>query len=520
MAKPKKWNEMSPAEQAAENEARAAAKAERKAAEKAALEAEVKGPGNKGPLADKKKAQTKKAPKAPKTASAGTPAAPQAAKSEIKAFDRRVNPKWSPDGALSNADTKVLPKTDIPAPADTRAFDFEKAGTPSHPAVRSNIVTPDAPTEVPTKAYEQPKLQKGKLAKAAKAAKTIAQDVAEVKPSIPMKPLPGQGSMEGKPVEQIIDKRGAHIERKPGGTPPPGIPERRAVPALEAQKVMAPTGAIEPVPGAKPSTNSVADAMRASMKAGRGAASWKVDDEVKAAYESSLKMGRRAVPSASAKIARTAGSAAAKGVKWAASKSGQLAIGIAKEATEPIWKPITEFAKGHAERKAAHAAADAAAKSATTLKGRVAARAMGAAATARSAGAVGMMGARFGMGAAKIGLEGLAVYGLGKIGEQGALAQTGSQAAMNRHVRSGKKQGLEVTHADPSIWRMALGGSPKIKVHDPSQDVKADGKSLSQKRRERGQAKFEENEYNRVKKAASRNTITGSYKGKGGSENV
>ena len=508
MAKPKKWNEMSPAEQAAENEARAAAKAQRMAAEKAELEAEAKGPGNKGKLADKKKRAT-----------AGTPAAPKSAKPEIKPFDRKVNPKWSPDGALSNADTKTLPKTDIPKPADTRAFDFEAK---PKAAPKLNIVTSDAPTEVPTKTYEQPKPQTGKLAKAAKVTKTIAQDVAEVKPSIPMKPLAGQGSMEGKPVEQIIDKRGAHIERKVGGTPPPGIPERRAVPALDAKKVMAPTGAIEPVPSAKPAaTNSVADAMRASMKAGRGAASWKVDDEVKAAYESSLKMGRRAAPSASAKVARTAGSAVAKGVKWAASKSGQLAIGIAKEATEPIWKPVAEFAKGHAARKAAHAAADTAVSGASGLKARAAARAAKTAATVRSVGAAGMMGARFGMGVAKVGLEGLAIHGLYKIGEQGALAQTGSQAAMNRHVRSGKKQGLEVTHAEPSIWRMALGGSPKIKVHDPSQDVKADGKSLSQKRRERGEAKFAENEYNRIKKASGRNVIIGSSrKPKGGSENV
>lgn len=515
MAKPKKWNEMSPAEQAAENEAREAAKAARRAAERAELEAEAAGPGNKGKLADKKKASSK-------PQSAGSKAAPT--KPEIKPFDRRVNPKWSPDGALSNADTKVLSQTDIPKPADSSSFDFEKAKP------KLNLVTNDAPTEVPTQTYEQPKPQKGKLAKAAKAAKAPAA-ASTAAPQLPNRPfkgeLPGQGSMEGKPVEHVTVKVDPSIVPEDGhakwnaakdaerrvtqGSAPQA--ERRA--ALEAQQVMTPAGKVEPTvpkpaaPAKPPGIPKMSmDDLIQPVSHARGPMT---------AEDIGLQVGKL---SARQRAARAAGGAVATGAKWAASKGGRAALGVAKGITEPIWKPIAQFAEGHAERKAAAVAADAASKSAKTLGERVAARAGQAAVSARTAGAVGMMGARFGIGAAKLGLEGLAIYGLEQIGEQGALAQTGSQATMNRHVRSGKKQGLEVTHAEPSIWRMALGGSPKIKVHDPSQDVDASGKSLAQRRRERGEAKFAENEYNRVKKAAGRNVIVGSSRPKGGSEQV
>jgi len=331
--------------------------------------------------------------------------------------------------------------------------------------------------------------------------------------------------MADKPVEKVTVKVSDKLLTKEGvakwnaakdadrritqGSAPQA--ERRA--ALQAQKVMTPGGAIEPVPGAAKPTNSVADAMRSAMKAGRGAASWKVDDEVKAAYEASLKMGRRAMQSTGERAARTAGTYVAKGAKWAASNTGKALISTAKSVTSPVWEPFAKFAAGHGERKAAHVAADAAVTSAKGLKANVAARAAKGWAAARTGGAVALTGGRLAVGGAKMAGEGIAAATLWETGKQAALTETSSRAAMSQHVRSGEKAGLKVTHAEPSFARMAFGGSPKIKVHDPSQDVGTEGKSLSQKRREQG-------EYVRLKKSARRNVVTGSYKPKGGSEQV
>ena len=334
-------------------------------------------------------------------------------------------------------------------------------------------------------------------------------------PELPHRPLPGQGSMVDKPVERVLVKTNPNLvseegvkkwkadvdaERRITQGSAPGA-ERRA--ALQAQKVMTPSGAVEAtVP--KPPADSFAE-MRAAGRRGFGAVQAQVDDSVREAYKASVRLGNRAGQT----LAHRAGTAAAKGAKWAGSNTGKALIGLGKSVTEPLWKPVTTFIEGHAGRKAAHVAADVAASSATSLKGRVAARAAQGAAAARTAGAVGMMGGRFAVGGAKLGLEGLGAAFLWETGKGAAMAETGSRATMNRHVRSGKAQGLTVTHAEPSFARMAFGGSPKIKVHDPSQDVGPDGKSLSQKRREKGQAIFE---YNQAKAKAGRNVIKGSSK--------
>ena len=321
--------------------------------------------------------------------------------------------------------------------------------------------------------------------------------------------------MVDKPVERVLVKTNPNLvseegvkkwkadvdaERRITQGSAPGA-ERRA--ALQAQKVMTPSGAVEAtVP--KPPADSFAE-MRAAGRRGFGAVQAQVDDSVREAYKASVRLGNRAGQT----LAHRAGTAAAKGAKWAGSNTGKALIGLGKSVTEPLWKPVTTFIEGHAGRKAAHVAADAAASSATGLRGRVAARAAQGAAAARTAGAVGMMGARFAVGGAKLAGEGLAAATLWEVGKGAAMAETGSRAAMNRHVRSGKAQGLTVTHANPSFARMAFGGSPKIKVHDPSQDIGPDGKSLSQRRREKGQAIFE---YNQAKAAAGRNVIKGSSK--------
>ena len=455
MAKPKKWNEMSPAEQAAENEARGAAKAAKRAADKAALEAEVRG----------------EKPMAPpeKMTSAGSPA---------------PGPAEAPKPQSGNL-AKAAKKAKAPVISEGL-----KARTEYVQNIERNLARGTPEPSIP-----------GQRA-------TAAPEI-----HLPNRPLPGQGSMADKPVEKVVQKVSPNILTPEGtakwnaakdadrritqGAGPQA--ERRA--ALQAQKVMTPAGAVESTAPKAPADPFAA--MRESTKRGFGAVKTHVDDSVKEAYKASTQLGRRAGKS----FAERAGMATAKGAKWAASTTGKALIGTAKSVTEPVWKPFAEFAAGHGERKAAHAAADAAVSGAKGLKAQAAARAAKGWAVARTGGAAALTGGKLALGGIKAGTEGLAAAVLWETGKQAALAETGSRAAMGRHVRSGAKQGLTVTHAEPSFTRMALGGSPKIKVHDPSQDAGPDGKSLSQKRRERGEAKFQ---YDKLKKAAGRNVITGS----------
>ena len=351
-------------------------------------------------------------------------------------------------------------------------------------------------------------------AQAPKAAPVSPGAQSTAAPEIPHRPLPGQGSMVGKPVTPVTVKvnpnlvseeglkawKAGDAERRITQGAAPGA-ERRA--ALQAAKVMTPSGAVEAaVP--KPKIDPFAE-LRAAGRRGFGAVQAQVDDSVRAAYRESVSLGNRAGRT----FAQRAGTAVGKATKWAGTTTGKALIGTAKSVTSPLWKPVADFAAGHAERKAAHVAADAAVTSAKGFKANVAARAAKGWTVARTGGAAALTGGRLALGGAKLVGEGVAAATLWEIGKQAALAETGSRAAMNQHVRSGKAQGLTVTHAEPSFARMAFGGSPKIKVHDPSQDVGADGKSLSQKRREKGQAIFE---YNRAKANAGRNVIKGSSK--------
>ena len=222
-----------------------------------------------------------------------------------------------------------------------------------------------------------------------------------------------------------------------------------------------------------------------------------------------LSTKQRAVRSAGSFAAKTGAKVAktgAKGAKVAANITGKALISTAKSVTEPMWKPVAEFAAGHAKRKAAYAAADAASKSAVGLSAKAGARALKVAAGVKTAAATGLMGGRLAVGGAKMVGEGLAAATLWEIGKQGAQAEMASTAILSELKRRGAKQGLKVTSETPSIWRMATGGSPHIRVHDPSQEPGPDGKSLSQKRREQGEAKFQ---YNQLKRAAGRNVITG-----------
>ena len=490
MSKPKKWNEMSPAEQAAENTARAEAKAARKAAERAALNAEIAGPANKGKLAKAKAA---------KPVTSNTIAAP------------------SKTGRPVNAGRTVIGgNMDIPQ-SDTRVFDFEKPAQSAAPAKpKLNIVTPDAPTEVPTQTYEQPKPQKGNLAKAAKAAKaptaTAAPqiptrppvEVAEVDAKGKLKARP-QGAMEGKPVTQIVDQRGAHIARQPGGKPPTGIAERRAP---TSQSVMTAEGKVETAASSASKVNPAEVGEAAIKRSVKPSSSVRYGGRIAAAEaRGGVISAVRPVESLGQKFGRAAGKAAMKGAKWAGTTAGKTAIGIAKHIFVEPFKPIVEFSQGAAAREAALQAASPAGKVYQLGKTAV----QGGWAAARTGGRVG-----------KLAAEGLALeggYALGTAWHEGAEDLQKDVRQKRAHNR---QHGLEVSAPGygETLFRSVAGGSPKIKVHDTTQDVGPDGKSLSQKRRERGEAKFAENEYNRVKKAAGRNTIVGSYRPKGGNEQV
>ena len=486
MAKPKKWNEMTPSEQAAENTARATAKAERKAAERAALNAEIAGPANKGKLA-----------KAAKPVISGTTAAP------------------SKSGRPINAGRTVVGGNMDISQADTRVFDFEKPAQSAAPAKpKLNIVTSDAPTEVPTQTYEQPKPQKGKLAKAAKAAKAPAPAAA---PDLPNRPLAGQGAMADKPVEKVtvkvsdklLTKEGVakwnaakDADRRTSPGKPPGA-ERRAAPA----KVMTPEGKVESAKA--PAKLNPADVEMAEIKRSvKPSSSVRFGGRIAAANaRGGVISAVKPVESLGQKFGRAAGKAAMTGVKWAGTTAGKTAIGIAKHIVVEPFRPIAEFSSGAAARQAAFQAAGPVGKAVQIGKTAL----QGGWAAARTGGRVG-----------KLAAEGLAFdggYALGTAWHEGAEAL---QKDVRQKNASGQKHGIKVSAPGygETLFRSVAGGSPKIKVHDTTRDAGPDGKSLSQKRRERGEAKFAENEYNRVKKAAGRGVITGSYRPKGGSSNV
>jgi len=464
-----------------------------KGAKKQGVDTRAEAPKNKGKLAQ--------------VAKAGKTVDPNADTQVLKAKKSGSKPV-SADTVAAKPARQWSGNLDIPQ-GDTKVFDFEKA-----PAAKSelNLVKNDAITETTasgakTQTYE-PRKQKGKLAKAAKAAKTpeLPGVKATAAPELPDRPLAGQGSMEGKPVEKVTVKVSDKLLTKEGvakwnaaqdadrrisqGSAPQA--ERRAATAAKVRAGDADLAAVKR--SVKPSS-SVRFGGRIAAAGARAAATPKT-----------------ATPVAES-LASKAGSLAAKGAKWAGSNTGKALISTAKSVTSPVWEPFAKFAAGHGERKAAHVAADAAVTSAKGLKANVAARAAKGWAAARTGGAVALTGGRLAVGGVKMAGEGIAAATLWEIGKGAAMAETSSRAAMNQHVRSGEKQGLKVSHAEPSFARMAFGGSPKIKVHDPSQDTGPDGKSLSQKRREQG-------EYVRLKKAAGRNIITGSYRPKGGSENV
>ena len=339
-------------------------------------------------------------------------------------------------------------------------------------------------------------------ARPVQAAPALPGTQASAFPELPNRPLPGQGSMEGKPVEKVLVKTNPNLVSEEGvkkwkadvdaerritqGAAPEA--ERRA--ALQAQKVMTPSGVVEPtVP--KASADPFAE-MRAAGRRGFGAVQAQVDDSVRAAYQASTRLGNRAAHS----LARRAGTAVGKGVRWAGTTGGKAAIDIAKHILVKPFEPAVEFAQGGAARQAAWEAASPTGKvfqAGKTL-------ATGAWAGARTAGRVGWT----------IG-EGLAMEGAWSGGRE-AARQTEAVVADTKRKRAHNIQfGLRVSAPEynETLFRAFAGGSPKLKVHDTTQDIGPDGKSLSQKRREKGQAIFE---YNQAKAKAGRDVIKGSSK--------
>lgn len=321
---------------------------------------------------------------------------------------------------------------------------------------------------------------------------------------LPNRPLPGQGSMEGKPVEKVLVKTNPNLVTDEGvakwkadvdaerritqGSAPEA--ERRA--ALQAKKVMTSTGVVEstvpkatpaPKPPVGPPKMTAADLFPEVSHARPPM----IADDI------GLQVGKLSVRQ---RVARAAGAGVGKAVRWAGTPAGKAAVGVAEHIFVEPFKPAIEFAQGGAARRAAWEAAGPAGK--TYLAGRTAVT--GAWAGARTAGRIGLT----------IG-EGLAMEGAWWGGREAAKQTEAVVSDAKRERAHNAKFGLKVSAPEynETLFRAFTGGAPKLKVHDTTRDVGADGKSLSQKRRERGQEIFE---YNRAKSAAGRNVITGSSK--------
>jgi hypothetical protein len=425
-----------------------------------------------------------------------------------------ASPAAAPKAAAPKVPQRAFKGLEIPQ-GDTKVFDFEKA-----PAAKSykSIVTSDAPTEVPTVRHEPTLAPKAKANLAAAPAPKIETPKVPAKiGDIPKLAMREQGSMEGKPVEPVLDRRGNWAERKPGGTPPEGMAERRAPTDIGGGKTIDVKGTVEAPAAAAPKAADPYEAMRAQNRTTAHIAP-SAEPEVADAMRSANQLGRRVgaeVPS----LGKRAG-------QWMGKATKEGLIKFGKGIISPITEPIQAFRAGSAERAAGRLAANSASASAKTLGERVAARSGQIAMGARTAAATGMLGGRLAIGGAKFVGEGLAagaVWGLGAAGEE---ARQHSAVDLHKLVTSGAKQGLKVTTNEPSIWKMAIGGGTGIKVEDPSQAKDSSGTSLSDRRRARGEAKnqalrskgpqpvkqeaLNEDDYERLKKVAGRSVIKGS----------
>jgi hypothetical protein len=427
----------------------------------------------------------------------------------------------SPAGARAAKPRTVFNGLAIPQ-GDTKVFDFE-----AKPEGKIQSTMNDMPTETNLAPKAKAKLTSPITPKItpATAAPKPPTKVADI-PKLVMRP---QGSMEGKPVEPVIDRRGNWAERKPGGTPPEGMAERRAPATTEigGGKAMNATGTVE-----APKPTAVADdyaSMRAQNRTTAHIAP-SADPDVAKAMRASMTSRAHVAPPGASLGERVAGRVG----RAASSKVGKAFVALGRDALSPILDPIADVKKfigGHAERAAAHQTARAAAETATGLRGRVAARAGQAMAMGRTAGAATLLGGRLALGAGKVIGEGVAAGAVWGIAAQGEKARQESAVDIHNLQSQGAKQGLKVTAREPSVLKMMAGMGPNIKVEDPSQKKDASGTSLSDRRRARGEAKnkamaaakpaaattsddlADENSeayYNKLKKSASRSIIKGS----------
>jgi len=408
-------------------------------------------------------------------------------------------------------------KTNLTKPSEKlRAYDFERTSKAKggidvaadtkvggiKAAPKSVVAASRAPIvdETPTQTFKQKA-----STKLAPKPQTIAQSIAEVKSNIPMKPLAGQGSMEGKPVAQVIDKRGAHIERKPGGTPPAGIAERRTPTtqvqaAKPAPKHMTPEGTVEAVkPVASPSGTTK---MTAADLFGQPSATPK--------------------PSRTMQVGDIFPGAEPPKPSLASKAATKIKVG-AKSLAKGAWGAVKTELK----------AAD------PTAPFRELRSTKGAARTSWDVAKAGVKGGyRLGKGLAKGAGEGILVDFAGQQGWNVGKAISSAyenESEMAKLRTSARKQGLKVSGGDTGFTAVGKGlvGAMTLGKVDLGRDIKVTeahpkvAASLREKRLKQGEAKFQANkaktapkaeeftetDYDKLKRTASRGVIKGSYRG-------
>lgn len=415
-------------------------------------------------------------------------------------------------------------KGGIDVTADTKALGINSATKPVAPPAASKAVAA-VTDETPTQGFKQPNV---------KPAKTIAQEVAEVKSNIPMKPLEGQGSMADKPVAKVIDKRGAHIARKPGGTPPAGIAERR-VPAAQAVQTPKAAPAVQ-IGGGKAITPSgtitgppkVAPAAVSSPTAGTTPKMTAEDlfgtpekppipkmtaadlfGSPNASYATKAKNYLKGMPADVAKTSWKTAKGIARGLdptrEYRALGAGRTSLDVAKAGLKGSFRVV----KG-------------------TVKG------IGAGIAADYAGQMGYkLGGAINKGPGQSPDETFNPFTASYHVTKAAMSAFDNEGELARLRAQGRKAGVKVSGGDSGFSAIGKGllGAVTLGRVDPRNEIKVTeapgAKSLRAKRLAAGEAKFHANkaktapkaegfseaDYQKLKQTASRNVIKGSYRG-------
>jgi hypothetical protein len=406
-----------------------------------------------------------------------------------------------------------------------------KVSKPAAPPAASQAVA-IVTDETPTQGFKQPD------AKPASAAKP---EVAQVDAKGKLKPRP-QGAMEGKPVTQMMDSRGAHIARDPKGTLPKGMTERRAPAAQAVQAPKAAPASAPPVEigGGKAMTPS--GQVTSPPKVAPAAVSSPTAGTTPKVSADDL-FGPKDAPAPSASVPKmTPGDLFGSPKASFATKATNYLKGMPADVAKTSWEMAKAFARSADPTREY--------------------RALGAARTSAQVAEAGLKGSfRVAKAGTKLALAGIATDFVGQMAYKagGAInkgpgqaqdatfdpftapyhvAKAATSAAMNEgelaRLRSGgRKQGLTVSGGDSGMKAVGKGlvGALTLGRVDLGNEIKVTeapgAKSLREKRLAKGEAKFQANKaksapkaeefseanYRKLKQTASRNVIKGSYQG-------